>query len=155
MTQIRFVCETCGRTVVFDPETAAPGMLGVMATCDCGTVYRLAAGVVTAVSAMDSRHQPWMRVRRDADHAWLEIGGDLDFGSRDALRDAVKEALAEPVAPRFTIDLSAVTFIDTMALRAIVLAIESARNAGIRPTVLASDIVRRVFEVSGLDHLIR
>ena len=156
MTQIRFACDACGRTVVFDPETAAPGMLGVMATCDCGVVYRLAAGVVTAVSAMDAREPPWIRVHRDDEGTRIELGGDLDFGTRDAIRDALNEALAEPTPPALTIDMTEVTFIDSLALHAaVVMTVDAARGAGLRPKVLASDIVRRVLEVAGLDHVLR
>lgn len=151
VTQIRFLCESCGATVVFDPETAKAGSVGVMATCNCGTVYRLAAGVVTSVSAMEARRQPWIRVHRHDDVARIEAGGDLDFGTRDSIHEAVTDALAEPVPRELVVDLRGVTFIDTLTMHAaVIVATQAAVDAGARPRVLASDIVRRVLDIAGV-----
>lgn len=106
-----------------------------------------------------TRWQPgdrcWIAVHRDRHETRIEAGGELDYASRDRIRQAVVDALAEPAAPDLVIDLREVTFIDTMAMQAaVVSASEVARDAGIRSKVLASDVVRRVLEISGLNELL-
>ena len=79
----------------------------------------------------------------------LEVGGELDLAASSTLRAALAE-LAHGDGD-VTIDLSAVTFIDSTALRVLVHAHSEAAAAGGRLIVAdPSPVVVRVLQVAGL-----
>ena len=97
----------------------------------------------------------WVAVHRDDDATRIEAGGELDLGTREALQQAVIDALSEPSADELVIDLREVTFIDASAVHAAVVdSAVVAQSTGVRCHVLASERVRRILEIAGLDDLI-
>lgn len=98
----------------------------------------------------------WVAVHRDDDATRIEAGGELDLSAREAVRDAVVDALGGPAAGELIIDLREVTFIDAVAVHAAVIdSADVARAAGVRCRVLPSARVRRILEIAGLDEAIR
>ncbi|MEU4693623.1 STAS domain-containing protein [Actinoplanes sp. NPDC023714] len=95
----------------------------------------------------------------------LSFSGDLDMGARDEIRDALIEAVkdadaaataddAEATAGAVLADLRGVRFIDSEAVSAILEGYLAAERAGLGFRLSgARGIVRRVFEVIGLEHL--
>jgi anti-anti-sigma factor len=82
----------------------------------------------------------------DRRSAIVTMSGEFDLSNADDLRDCLAE-LTEAV----TLDMTAVTFIDSTALS--VLAFTAGR--GVTVTISsASDVARRVLEISGLDNLL-
>jgi anti-sigma B factor antagonist len=77
--------------------------------------------------------------------------GELDLATRDRLRDAVAASLRGP-GP-VTLDLQAITFIDSTGLQALLELVTLARDGapGGPLAILASDEVRRVLALTGLD----
>ena len=97
----------------------------------------------------------WVAVHRDDDATRIEAGGELDLDTRESLHEAVVDALHEPGADALVIDLREVTFIDAAAVQAAVIDTAAvAGSAGISCHVLASERVRRILEIAGLDDLI-
>ena len=97
----------------------------------------------------------WVAVHRDDDATRIEAGGELDLATREALREAVVEALTEPAADELVIDLREVTFIDAAAVHAAVVdTADVAGRTGVHCHVLASERVRRILEIAGLDDFI-
>jgi anti-anti-sigma factor len=94
----------------------------------------------------------------DVDTQWADqvatvtVRGEIDMSNVDRLRDCLTE-IAGRHPQRLMIDLAAVGFLDTSAIHALVEARHSlARQC---PMILCSPqpIVRRVFELTGLDQL--
>jgi anti-sigma B factor antagonist len=83
----------------------------------------------------------------------LVVSGDADLHLAPELRDRLGEAIADGVR-HVVVDLSAVTFIDSMALGVLLGARNRLREADghLRLVVPASD-VRRIFELSLLDQV--
>ncbi|WP_229074648.1 STAS domain-containing protein [Actinoplanes sp. DH11] len=82
------------------------------------------------------------------------LAGDLDMGARDELRDTLVAAAGETTGPRLVVDLRQVRFIDSEAISAILEGYLAAERAGLDFRLTgALGIVRRVFDVIGLDHL--
>ena len=78
--------------------------------------------------------------------------GELDVQTFESFRDELLGVRAGDVV----VDLSAVTFIDSMALGAILQASKRATARGDTLTVVAPDShIRKVFEVTGLGHVLR
>ena len=75
--------------------------------------------------------------------------GDLDLVSADDLADALDSAFAS--VPSVVLDLSDVTFIDSSGIAALV---ATARTVELR-ICAASDVARRVIEISGLADALR
>jgi anti-anti-sigma factor len=96
--------------------------------------------------------QPFFAARTSADgRTLLHVGGDCDAAALDALNDALADAVEQDSAEVF-VDLSRTTFVDSLALGALVAAAKRARARGrsfrvVRP----SASVLRVFEITGLD----
>jgi anti-anti-sigma factor len=94
-------------------------------------------------------------VHRGETSTAIVLAGEVDLAARDAIADALAEAIREPVAPRLLVDLRDVTFIDSSGLSAaIVLAARAADSAGISFTVVPGPGVIRALEVSGLDQFV-
>ena len=89
--------------------------------------------------------------RREGDVAVLALSGELDLAGLPAFESEL--ARAETDAPQtLVLDLSAVEFMDSSGLRAIVMAHERASQSGRRFVVVAGPPqVRRVFEITQLD----
>lgn len=76
--------------------------------------------------------------------------GELDAASSVDLGQALDAALE--AGKGITLDLSAVTFLDSSALRVVIAALRRARDEGQPFSVPdASDAVRRLFEITGLN----
>ena len=82
----------------------------------------------------------------------LEVSGELDLAARSALNAALAELLDGGRDGRdVTIDLSAVTFIDSTALACLVHANTEAARAGGRMVVMnPSRVVVRILHLAGL-----
>jgi anti-sigma B factor antagonist len=98
---------------------------------------------------MDSA-SPYFRAKsfREGGELVIEAAGELDAASSDQLSSALDQAEAgEAIA----LDLGGVSFIDSSGLRVIAAAMRRADADGRRFRVAAaSDAVRRIFEVTGL-----
>jgi anti-sigma B factor antagonist len=85
----------------------------------------------------------------------LRPAGEIDLATRDQLSAAVDSALASG-ATAITLDLSAVTFMDSTGLGTLVAAHESAAAAGVSFGVTSPQArIARVLGLTGMDHLIQ
>jgi anti-sigma B factor antagonist len=92
--------------------------------------------------------------RLDNATALVALEGELDLYSADAFRGALDEALEDGVA-RLAIDLSAVDFIDSVALGVLANAMKRLRAAGGGLAVISRNPqIVRVFEITGLDRML-
>lgn len=97
-----------------------------------------------------------VRVLRGRTVTTIELSGELDLSAQDAIRQAVQEALAAPVARRLLMDVRDVTYVDSVALHAtFVLARAEAATLGMSFHVLPSPTVRAALELTGLDDVLR
>lgn len=89
--------------------------------------------------------------RAEPDGGWVvSVKGEVDLLSRDDFTAAVDEAL-QAAPTRVVFELAEVRFIDSSGLAVLVAAANAAPAVEIRT---ASDIVRRLIEVSGLAELL-
>jgi anti-anti-sigma factor len=77
----------------------------------------------------------------------VELVGELDLGSIAEFDDALDAAHG---AARICVDLARLEFIDSSGLAAIVRAHQAADGAGGDLTIVATGVVRRTLETSGL-----
>jgi anti-anti-sigma factor len=78
--------------------------------------------------------------------ATIRLGGSLDIGAREDLRDEIGRVRAATVL----VDLGAVRFIDSEALAGLIEGFRTARAGGVRiRAVNACGLVRKVLEVTG------
>ena len=83
----------------------------------------------------------------------VTASGELDAASSTELGRALDAALGAGTG--VTLDLAAVTFIDSSALRVVTLSVRRARDESQPFTVTAaSDAVRRIFEITGVSSLL-
>jgi len=81
----------------------------------------------------------------------VELCGELDVTTVPILRPAL-HALLDGKTPRIILDLAELTFIDSSALTAIVIADRRARQLGVTLALAAPQrIVARVISITGLD----
>jgi anti-anti-sigma factor len=81
----------------------------------------------------------------------VRLSGEFDMDARDALGAVIRQAVADHRSRAVTIDLSAVTFLDSEALGALIDGWQVARNAGKGYRVVhATGLVRRVLQVAGI-----
>ena len=95
-------------------------------------------------------------IRRYEKPPWtvLSIGGDLDVAGAPDLRQAVVAAVAEG-ARLLTLDLSALDFVDSFGIGAVVGALKRLRQrGGDLALVCPSARIRRVFEICDLDRVL-
>jgi anti-anti-sigma factor len=87
--------------------------------------------------------------------AYLTITGELDVSCARRFGDVLGKAMPEGLED-LVIDLRAVTFIDSTGLVLLIKADTLAREEGIQLHIVRSptEIVRAVFEVSGIDTLL-
>jgi len=84
----------------------------------------------------------------------VELAGPLDLNAAAAFKEALIEALREG-ARRVVVDLSDVTFIDSTALGVLAAGITRLNQIdGTLEVVCPNQEIRRIFEVSGLDHIL-
>ena len=99
----------------------------------------------------DGRSALRYSVRREADAAIIELTGELDLGSVDELREVALDTISTG-QPNLTLDLSAVTFIDSTGIGTIVGLANHARERNGTVTILnPSPQATRVVEMSGID----
>ncbi len=85
-----------------------------------------------------------------ADSAPIVVRGEIDAATAPALSADLSRAVASGSNP-IEIDLSAVTFIDSSGLRALIIGRQEAEAAGNSLRIVkASDVVSRLLDVTGL-----
>ena len=85
---------------------------------------------------------------RGGDAVSILVKGELDMAATPGLTEAIGKAKD---APRITLDLSGVTFLDSSAIGALVACGREVSEAGGRLEIgRRSDIVNRVLEITGL-----
>jgi len=85
-------------------------------------------------------------------HGIVHAEGELDVGNAPQLREAVNAAL--DAQPTLVVDLSGVTFMDSVTLGVLIGAYNRAREAGgAFAVVCADERVRRIFRLTGLDQV--
>lgn len=85
----------------------------------------------------------------------VRLDGEADLHTAPILRDALDEAL-DRVPKTIVVDLTAVTFIDSMMLGVLLGATRRARPNGTELRIVVVDPhVRRVFELTLLDHVMQ
>ena len=87
------------------------------------------------------------RIRVDGTQTVLSVGGEVDAATVERLRSALVDAQR---APRVIVDLSAVTFLDSAGVNALVGAYHRVPPGGELRVVGLRPNVRRVFEITGL-----
>lgn len=82
--------------------------------------------------------------------AVIAVEGELDLSSATSFREALDELPGEEHGA-VVLDLSAVTFIDSTALRLLLDAQRRIREASVMPVVCTNRNVLRIFKIAGLD----
>jgi anti-anti-sigma factor len=96
--------------------------------------------------------QAW-DVAHDGSAVRLSFSGDLDLESAPHLRTIVAEASQRPDLSELVIDLSSVTFLDSVGLSVLLTVRTRLASDDVVVKVVPSDAVRRVFELAGVDAL--
>jgi anti-sigma B factor antagonist len=92
--------------------------------------------------------------RLDDETGLVALAGELDLYSADAFRAALDETL-EGGVQRLAIDLTAVDFIDSVALGVLANAMKRLRTSGGGLAVISGNPqIVRVFEITGLDRML-
>ena len=96
-----------------------------------------------------------IRLEQRGDTTVILIAGACDASCHQELRERLLEAEALGVK-RIVVDLSALSFIDSIGLRVLIGAWNRARHGGHRFSVTLphSGQVRRVFELTGVDRIV-
>jgi anti-sigma B factor antagonist len=93
-------------------------------------------------------------VRMDDDLVHVHVAGEVDASSADQFAQIL--AVAAEQRPEVALHLDEVTFLDSAALRVIVRAASSIRDAGGRLRLdQCSDVVRQILRTSGLYDVLR
>ena len=107
-----------------------------------------------SMSGVEPGQELTVSIRREARSAVIELAGELDLHESRRLSAAVAEILSERVE-LVELDATALTFIDSAGLRAILLARAGAAEQGV--TFLISGVspqIRRVMEIAGAEDLL-
>jgi anti-anti-sigma factor len=93
-----------------------------------------------------------MTTRRQADGVIVvDVRGTLDAATVDALRHALLSALYRERPTAMTVDLTFVTFMDSMGIGALVAGLNAAREIGARFSLRnPSEFVHRQLRITGL-----
>jgi anti-sigma B factor antagonist len=84
----------------------------------------------------------------------LEVGGEVDLSTASSLRARIDE-LIQGGAKRLVVDLSAVGFMDSSGLSALVAGMKGMRAAGGKYTIACgTESILKVFTVTGLDRVL-
>jgi anti-sigma B factor antagonist len=106
------------------------------------------------MSGVEPVQELTVSIRREARGAVIEVEGELDLHESRRLSAAVAELLSEPVE-LVELDATALTFIDSAGVRAILLARSGAAERGIRFLISGvSPPIRRVMEIAGAEDLL-
>ena len=102
----------------------------------------------------DGRWRPFRcSTRPYRDELWLELAGELDLESANALGALVGEHL-DAGFPRLVLDLRAVTFMDSAGLRVLLETRRDARARGVEIFLSPGPPgVQRIFDVTGTGEL--
>jgi anti-anti-sigma factor len=94
-------------------------------------------------------------VHRDGSEATVMVSGEIDVASRQLLDDAISGAVAGDGTESVVVDLSAVKFLDSSGIAALLKGRRVADERGVAYRVTgAHDIVQRVLEMTGVwEHL--
>ncbi|MBB2948817.1 stage II sporulation protein AA (anti-sigma F factor antagonist) [Actinoplanes lutulentus] len=85
----------------------------------------------------------------------VALGGELDLAAADELRLTLIDQLDQPTAEAVVADLSAVIFLDSAALGALVAALNHCHRTGKSFTITgASPSVRQVLDITGVYQLL-
>ncbi|TWG24946.1 anti-anti-sigma factor [Actinoplanes teichomyceticus] len=97
-----------------------------------------------------------MTTRRQVDGATVvDVRGTLDSATVDALREVLLETLQRDRPTAMIVDLTYVTFMDSVGIGALVAGQRAARNIGARFQLRnPSDFVHRQLRVTGLTELL-
>jgi anti-anti-sigma factor len=80
----------------------------------------------------------------------LRLGGSLDIGAREDVRDSIADAATAPGLSSLLVDLGGVTFLDSEALAGLIEGFLKVRETGMAIRMVnANGLVRRVLEVTG------
>jgi len=102
----------------------------------------------------NTSNQLEITVEHSGDAATVAVIGEVDLDSSLALAETLALAGAR-TAPVVSLDLTGVRYMDSTGLRAILEAKHDAERAGGNLTVIAaSNIVRRLIEISGVAQLL-
>ena len=86
----------------------------------------------------------------------VEVTGDVDVGTAPAFEDELGRAVEDGLSTALVVDLSRVTFIDSMGLNALVRAFERQRLAGSELALVSDDSrVATILEVARLDRVLK
>ncbi|WP_435124060.1 STAS domain-containing protein [Micromonospora tulbaghiae] len=88
------------------------------------------------------------------DTSTVMLSGELDLSADRDVREAITSELQRAGLTRLLVDMSAVTFIDSTVLGALVYAYNAAHDAGCHLAVSPSERVRRIVEITGLSYLL-
>lgn len=94
-----------------------------------------------------------VRVERREGTATIRLGGAIDLCAGPDVRIAVAEVVLGEPPTRLVVDLSDVTFADSTAMNALVLAHHAAVLVGASIEVTSNPAVDRVLEISGVSSL--
>lgn len=90
-------------------------------------------------------------VTSDGDHTILDLAGEIDIHTAPTLRGAVIE-LTDSGADRLIIDLTKVTFIDSIGLGVLILAQKKLRlRRGSLDIIASTRRILAIFKLAGLD----
>ncbi len=106
--------------------------------------------------AIDDRRQFGVELLRPSDDlAIVAVEGEVDIFTSPSFKKAVFRAIAEG-ATRVVVDLAEVTFIDSTALSVVISGFKgAAARGGTLDVVCRNDNIRRIFEIAGLDQILR
>ena len=98
-----------------------------------------------------------MTTRRQADGAIVvEVRGSLDSATVDGLRTELLDVLHRDRPPLIVVDLTFVTFMDSMGISTLVAGLQAARDIGTRFELRnPSEFVHRQLRITGLSELFR
>lgn len=92
---------------------------------------------------------------REGDWVVLTVGGEVDLATAPAFRERLVELIAAG-EHHVVVDLSGTDFLDSTGLGAIVTALKRIRaHDGDLRLVITSDRIRKVFEITSLDRVLR
>jgi anti-anti-sigma factor len=93
-----------------------------------------------------------VQCRAGDDALHVHVSGELDLGAEPALVEALSDYLAKHQVSRVLIDLTAVTFIDSSGLRALLRCRDIAGRAQAAPALAlgGNAAVRKLLEIAGV-----
>lgn len=94
----------------------------------------------------------WLHAEEREGYALLAAGGSVQLAAADVLQDALVGALVPGQA--LIADLTGIEFLDSMGLRALILAHRGALEVGARLLLVPSPILACVIELGGLESIL-